>query len=51
MKKTQKINISFSQAKDVLDQYRYKPRREWSKEERVFFKICNFIVLSKKKSK
>ena len=49
MKKTQKINISFSQAKDVLDEYRYKPRREWSKEERVFFKICNFIVLSKKR--
>ena len=49
MKRTQKINISFSQAKDVLDEYRYKPRREWSKEERVFFKICNFIVLSKKR--
>ena len=49
MKKNQKINISFSQAKDVLDEYRYKPRREWSKEERVFFKICNFIVLSKKR--
>ena len=31
------------------DKYRYKPRREWSKEERVFFKICNFIVLSKKR--
>lgn len=49
MKRNQKINISFSQAKDVLDEYRYKPRREWSKEERVFFKICNFIVLSKKR--
>ena len=49
MKITQKINISFSQAKDVLDEYRYKPRRDWSKEERVFFKICNFIVLSKKR--
>ena len=43
------INISFSKAKEVLNKYRYKPRREWSKEERVFFKICNFIVLSKKR--
>ena len=49
MSDNQNISISFSKAKEVLNQYRYKPRREWSKEERVFFKICNFIVLSKKR--
>tara|TARA_Y100000991_G_scaffold172250_1_gene134006 strand:- start:244 stop:891 length:648 start_codon:yes stop_codon:yes gene_type:complete len=49
MKENQSISISFSKAKEILDKYRYKPRREWSKEERVFFKICNFIVLSKKR--
>tara|TARA_B100000035_G_C20921428_1_gene518677 strand:- start:185 stop:823 length:639 start_codon:yes stop_codon:yes gene_type:complete len=41
--------ISFSKALEVLKKYRYKARREWSKEERVLFKICNFIVLSKKR--
>ena len=49
MIKNNGISISFSKAKETLDKYRYKPRREWSKEERVFFKICNFIVLSKKR--
>ena len=49
MREPKKISISFSKAKEVLDEYRYKPRREWSKEERVFFKICNFVVLSKKR--
>ncbi len=41
--------ISFSKALEVLKKYRYRARREWSKEERVLFKICNFIVLSKKR--
>ena len=49
MEKPQKISISFSKAKEVIDEYRYRPRREWSKEERFFFKICNFVVLSKKR--
>ena len=49
MEKSQKISISFSKAKEVIDEYRYRPRREWSKEERFFFKICNFVVLSKKR--
>ena len=49
MRESKKISISFSKAKEVLDEYRYKPRREWSKEERFFFKICNFVVLSKKR--
>ena len=33
MSDNQNISISFSKAKEVLNQYRYKPRREWSKEE------------------
>ena len=49
MEKSQKISISFSKAKEVIDEYRYRPRREWSKEERFFFKIFNFVVLSKKR--
>ncbi len=49
MEKSEKISISFSKAKEVIDEYRYRPRREWSKEERFFFKICNFVVLSKKR--
>ena len=49
MGESKKISISFSKAKEVLDEYRYKPSREWSKEERFFFKICNFVVLSKKR--
>ena len=49
MEKSQKISISFSKAKEVIDEYRYRPMREWSKEERFFFKICNFVVLSKKR--
>jgi len=43
------IVISFSKALEVLKKYRYRARREWSKDERVLFKICNFIVLSKKR--
>jgi hypothetical protein len=43
------IVISFSKALEVLKKFRYRARREWSKDERVLFKICNFIVLSKKR--
>ena len=43
------VVISFSKALEVLKKYRYRARREWSKDERVLFKICNFIVLSKKR--
>ena len=43
------VAISFSKALEILKKYRYKPRREWSKDERILFKICNFIVLSKKR--
>jgi len=43
------VVISFSKALEVLKKYRYRPRREWSKDERILFRICNFIVLSKKR--
>ena len=47
-KKTQKNKLSFADAFTFLKKFRYKPRNEWTKEERTIFKICNFIVLSKK---
>ena len=48
-KKTQKHNLSFVDAFTFLKNFRYKPRNEWTKDERTIFKICNFIVLSKKR--
>ena len=42
-------NISFSDALKFLNEFRYKKKKEWSKNERTFFKICNFIVLSRKR--
>ena len=48
-KKTQKHKLSFADAFTFLKKFRYKPRNEWTKEERTIFKICNFIVLSKKR--
>ena len=36
MGESKKISISFSKAKEVLDEYRYKPRREWSKRRGFF---------------
>ena len=44
-------NISFSDALNFLNKFRYKKRKDWSKDERTFFKICNFIVLSRKRIK
>ena len=41
--------VSFAKAQSVLKKFRYKPRREWSDEERILFKLCNFAVLSKKR--
>jgi len=46
-----KKNISFSDALNFLNKFRYKKRKDWSKDERTFFKICNFIVLSRKRIK
>ena len=34
-----------------MNKFRYKKRKDWSKNERTFFKICNFIVLSRKRIK
>ena len=48
-KKAQKHNLSFLDAFTFLKNFRYKPRNEWTKDERTIFKICNFIVLSKKR--
>ena len=44
-------NISFADALKFLNEFRYKKRRGWSKDERTLFKICNFIVLSRKRVK
>ncbi len=44
-------NISFSDALKFLKEFRYKKRKDWSKDQRTFFKICNFIVLSRKRIK
>ena len=48
-KKVQKNQLSFADAFNFLKKFRYKPRNEWTKDERTIFKICNFIVLSKKR--
>ena len=44
-------NVSFADALKFLNEFRYKKRRGWSKDERTLFKICNFIVLSRKRVK
>ncbi len=41
--------ISFAKAQSILKKFRYKPRSEWSDEERTLFKLCSFAVLSKKR--
>ncbi len=41
--------ISYAKAQSILQKFRYKPRREWSEEDRFLFKLCNFAVLSKKR--
>tara|TARA_B100000963_G_scaffold52587_1_gene40617 strand:+ start:758 stop:1402 length:645 start_codon:yes stop_codon:yes gene_type:complete len=45
----QKNQLSFADAFTFLKKFRYKPRNQWTKDERTIFKICNFIVLSKKR--
>ena len=44
-----KTKISFAKAQSILKKFRYKPRNEWSQEDRILFKLCNFSVLSKKR--
>ena len=41
-------NVSFSDALKFLKEFRYKKRKDWSKDERIFFKICNFDNYAKK---
>ena len=41
--------ISFTDAQKFLNDFRYRKRNTWSDEDRSFFKICNFIVLSRKR--
>ena len=44
-----KTKISFAKAQSILKKFRYKPRNEWSQDDRILFKLCNFAVLSKKR--
>ena len=41
--------VSFAKAQSVLNKFRYKPRKQWSDDDRVLFKLCNFAVLSRKR--
>ena len=43
------FKVSFAKAQSVLNKFRYKPRKQWSNDDRVLFKICNFAVLSRKR--
>ena len=41
--------VSYEKANSVLKKFRYKPRREWSEDDRTIFRLCNFAVLSRKR--
>ena len=43
------FKVSFAKAQSVLNRFRYKPRKQWSNEDRILFKLCNFAVLSRKR--
>ena len=43
------FKVSFAKAQSVLNRFRYKPRKQWSDEDRLLFKLCNFAVLSRKR--
>jgi len=43
------FKVSFAKAQSVLNKFRYKPRKQWSDDDRVLFKLCNFAVLSRKR--
>ncbi|MAZ07129.1 MAG: hypothetical protein CMM99_01495 [Rickettsiales bacterium] len=52
MKKVRKSslrNISYFDAVKTLKEFRYKPRKGWTNQEKESFKICNFNVLSRKR--
>ena len=40
---------SFAKAQSILKKFRYKPRKDWSEEDRIIFKLSNFAVLSRKR--
>ena len=43
------FKVSFAKAQSVLNRFRYKPRKQWSDDDRMLFKLCNFAVLSRKR--
>lgn len=43
------FKVSFAKARAILNKFRYKPRGEWSSDDRILFKLCNFAVLSRKR--
>ena len=43
------FKVSFAKAQSVLNKFRYKPRKQWSDDDRMLFKLCNFAVLSRKR--
>ena len=43
------FKVSFAKAQSILNRFRYKPRKQWSNEDRVLFKLSNFAVLSRKR--
>ena len=43
------FKVSFAKAQSVLNKFRYKPRKQWSDDDRVLFKLSNFAVLSRKR--
>ena len=48
-KKSSLQSISYFDAVKTLKEFRYKPRKEWTAQEKESFKICNFNVLSRKR--
>ena len=49
MERIKKKYVSFGEAFEYLKKFRYQSRQSWSKEQKSLFRICNFIVLSKKR--
>lgn len=49
MERIKKKYVSFGEAFEYLKKFRYQSREHWSKEQKSLFRICNFIVLSKKR--
>ena len=43
------FKVSFAKAQSILKKFRYKPRNDWTEEDRILFKLSNFAVLSRKR--